>query len=86
MLLEEVVDDEFQFVDVLHLLIDTGVRVRVEEVAVEQALRPDDVGPVWSETVTMPSRRRRQRDAVSRRRYRRDFEKFKFIFDTDSDR
>ena len=36
------------------------------------------------ETVTMPSRRRRQRDAVSRRRYRRYFEKFKFIFHAES--
>ena len=83
-LLEEVVHDEFQFVDVLHLLIDSRVRVRVDEIAVEQPLRADDVGPVWSETVTMPSRRWRQRDAVSRRRYRRDFEKFKFIFHAES--
>ena len=83
-LLEEVVDDEFQFIYILHFLIHSRIGVGIHEVAVEQPLRPHDVGPVWSETVTMPSRRRRQRDAVSRRRYRRDFEKFKFIFHAES--
>ena len=75
MLLEEVVDDEFQFIYILDFLIHSRIGVRVDEVAVEQPLRPDDVGPGWSETVTMRSRG----DAIVS-----NMKKFKFIFHAES--
>ena len=52
-LLQKIIYDEFEFVDVFHLLIYARVRVRVEEVAIQEALRAHDVGPVWSETVSL---------------------------------
>ena len=38
-LLEEIIYNKLKFIDVFHLLIYTGVGVRIQKIAVEQALR-----------------------------------------------